>query len=852
MHGYWKSFSRAARPLQLICDLDRPLQVLAGKTYLTPCPSCGNQMQILDSGFFCPNQGCFFRAGSPIDYLRASVPTYEEALQQFRNMYGEAVRRACGAESWESIKAEFAKQAARQRRLFNYFLKLRQRNKPEPIGMVMLHSWLCKNGIDMESCSCSAFLADKEDLHGLRRLIAECGADDTIPDTVENVVLFPYFGNHHTIAEITVYDRASDKNYAVKIDPYRFVFSGLLEPGEGLQVQLCHNHIDAAVLNGRYRSFQLGKICYSVLCNPEEQEIGFMPESPVYMHKQDSKTEKESLRKIRISMIAALAAHYPKLEIAGHDFHDSPHPAPPVSWREFVVREFLALAEAEAGITAPVQTFLECARPSTAMLAEISRELRSRNLRRIAEELEAYSKAAVIFKDPKLTIHATTSGYTAIRKDSMRSAITNFTCEFDQNLVFPDSASVYHIGRMFFDGYEYPLIISSTDLDNPKQLESAARSSEMRFAGKKPSNLVPAVPDRKNAQHLIAHFRGSVCHLPRIEGTPFLGWDIHRRNFYGASWHVSENALESRASLMHPDLPNLGHFSAEELPMIPVTADLPDVICDVISQAAAMMARSYLHHPVQPIKFINSPENRTVLGAIFAGLGQQSVIPMAFNGRISGSELPGLSGFPALTIGYNRSQTEKAELPVFMLLDTGCQFTETYDPDLLNRAAGVLRSVMARCAAWLLETQGKRFHRQASVLYDVAICREGEAMIREACNLPGWSTSETPYESIESALRQIPYDKVSDYFAHDLANQQVVFTFKKLKVEDEAALEKDLQEVCQKLEMLSGMAVMDAMSAIELLCNFYQSAPRLQSLRSEQIINELEELSTETTQGSDL
>lgn len=838
MSGYWQSFARAARPLQLICDLDRPLQAV-GNRYLTPCPCCGNQLQILASGFVCPNRDCTFRAGGAVDYLRIETDSYGEALNQLRNMYGDTVRQLCGAESWEVIRDQAAKQGALQRRLFIYFLKLRQRSRAESIEGVRLHSWLASNKIDLASCNTSAFLAAPEDLKELQRLLREFG-DEEIPAEIQHAVLFPYFGDHHTVSSILIYNRAKAATHEVRVTPYRFAFSGLLEPAEDRDTVLCHNHVDAAILNSRYRQFQHGKICYAVLFNPAEQELGFMPEIPVFMHKTKGSGDKENLQRVRLSMLAALAAHYQELHVAGHDLYDEPHPAPPVPWEMFVMREGLALLEAEQGLTAAVRTFLESARPSPRICAELSRELRSRNLRKLAEALESYFREALLYKDAKVSLFATASGYTAVRRDGMRSVITNFTCSFDHNLVFPQSPDVYHVGQMFFDGHDYPLIINSKDLDNPRQFENAARLAEMRFTGEKPSNLVPAVPDRKYAAHLINHLRGTVCHLDRIEGTPFLGWDISRRNFFGPSWHVTAGRVSSRTSFMHPDYELLQHYSAEELPMLPPTSDLPRELCDVISQAVAMSARIYLHHPVQPIKYLNTPGNRNVLGALFAGLGQQTVIPLSFNGRTALEEMKGLQGFPSLAAGYNRSQTERASLPVFMLLDYGFRLSESHSPEVLARAASVFRAVMARSMAWLLSTQGSRFHRHSSVSYDAALAHEGEAVIREACELPDWAISAAPYQTVENALRQIPVDRVADYFSHDLASQQVYFNFAGLAGVDVTDLELDLRQMSAHVQLGDGVIMIDALSAMQLLCNFYQETPRLKSLQLEQVVEELE------------
>lgn len=341
------------------------------------------------------------------------------------------------------------------------------------------------------------------------------------------------------------------------------------------------------------------------------------------------------------------------------------------------------------------------------------------------------------------SLRVTSDGYELEGKNSIYTTLTNFSLQFNLNLVFENFADVWHYATMDIGRYQVPVKIRSSELVAPAKLEAALRSQTP--AG---CNLPSIMEMGKTFTYLTPCWKLLVAAMTYTIGVNEIGWAQDRKSFQGAGWSVSMDKVASSPSVFRPDIAALRCFdiapaeSSSEL-----VVELPAPAKDLTAMVVALICRTFTRATTRGVVVQNSHPARTLCANIFKAIGQVTTYDIGNNSR-SYNQIPGLSGHPLLVVGATQHLAEQCYIPCVFITEQGYNVV----PGDYSNVTMTVRWILQRVVSWLLTTEGQHFAECKAFHYQSALVREGAAVIAAACKMEPWETMPSQLPCLEKIV----------------------------------------------------------------------------------------------------
>jgi len=805
-----QTLDQIINPIELIHLLGEELHVGLSGEYTTNCPKCESKLFILDKEFVCENSFCTFRAGSSIDYLVAKgVCGWSQAIETLNNILDDKLKNSIVYKNQKLITT----QLKNKRKIFDFFLKNALNGSQNNIKIIQYRSALRAQGLDPEALRHSVFVISAQETDVLKELIKNIYPDKNINITGPYIVL-PYFVNYHTISHLLVLKTPDSKPEKINILPSRTSFFSLLQRHPGCKkTKVAYTYAEAAKLNTQYSRVNPEMLCLHMMVDATASGESFVLPSATYIASGENHSD--------LRVAGTLQRYIPDLTVSENKvgLHAD---YTPVDANEFILKCVVK----ELKKKMPISSILPLVELNHKSRQELLVQLHANRYFEEADEVRNFFKTLPVYKDDKITLFSNPYGY-SIKKhnnDVYTNNISNFTIELEQNIVFTESTDIFHAGNLLFNNDKYPIILKQEEIDKITELEKAARRATMGVSNTEIN--IPTVMERSGAKYLTTYLREQVSQLTKTEGIPMLGWSPRRSSFYAPYFIADRKGSRLGKKYLHPIIPTLSSFTTDISDVCALHHDLPEVIVNILNQAASFIVRTFLSMQVKPLPIYNNAEARRLLSEIFASLGQTAVLQL--NQNMRGEEIPGVRGFPFYAVGYSSSQINKSSLSAFILCDAGTVINENFSLDVVHKAQATLKFITKKIAEWALQTQAENFQQEHSVSRANAYSKEGAQVIIDSCGLLSWPASKTPFENLDNMLSRIGIDEVKDYFIRNINAHKLQISKKAFdKVDDIKGLEYELKQISKSVTITDEQIDVDAESMLEALNSYYHTTPAL-------------------------
>jgi hypothetical protein len=355
-----------------------------------------------------------------------------------------------------------------------------------------------------------------------------------------------------------------------------------------------------------------------------------------------------------------------------------------------------------------------------------------------AQEVRLRTLNHEIRKYGNSSLRVTADGYELEGTGAVYHTLTNFSLEFNSNLVFENFSDVWHYATMDIGHYQVPVKIRSTELVAPAKLEAALRSQTP--AG---CNLPSVMEMGKTFTYLTPCWKSLVAAMTYTVGVNEIGWAKDRKSFQGAGWSVSMDKVGSNSSIFRPDIAALRCFDTVPADSsMELVTELPTSARDMVAMVVSLLCRAFTHTTTRGVVVQNSHAARTLCAHIFKALGQSTAYDIGNNSR-SHNHIPGLAGHPLLVVGTTQHLAEQCYMPCVFITEQGYSVAAGDYRHVTMTA----RWIFQRVVSWLLTTEGQYFSECKAFHYQSALVREGAAAIAAACETEPWETmpSQLPF-----------------------------------------------------------------------------------------------------------
>jgi len=795
-------------PIELIHLLGEELHVGLNGEYTTNCPKCESKLFILDKEFVCENSLCTFRAGSSVDYLVAKgICKWDAAIETLNNILSDKLKNSVVYKNQKLVTG----QLKNKRRVFDFFLKSALNGSHNNIKIIQYRSALRAQGLDPDALKHSVFVLDAQEVERLKELIKNINPDKNLSISGAHIAL-PYFVNYHTISHLLVLKTPDSKPEKINILPSRTSFFSLLQRHPACKkTKLAYTYAEAAKLNTQYSRVNPEMLCMHMMVDATASGESFVLPSATYIASGDSHAD--------LRVAGTIQRYVPELKVSENKvaLHSEYEPIPA---DEFILK--CVVKELKKNI--PISNILPLVELNHRSRQALLEQLHANRYFAEADEVRNFFKTLPVFKDDKITLFSNPYGYSLKKhnNDIYTNNISNFTIELEQNIVFTESTDIFHAGNLLFNNDKYPIILRQEEIDKISELEKAARRATMGVSNAEIN--IPTVMERSGAKYLTTYLREQVSQLGKTEGIPMLGWSPRRSSFYAPYFISDRKGSRVGKKYLHPIIPTLSSFTTDISDVAALHHDLPEVMVNILNQAAAFIVRTFLSMQIRPLAIYNNSEGRRLLSEMFSALGQTTLLQL--NQNMRGEEIPGLRGFPFYAVGYSSSQINKSSLSAFILCDSGTVINENFSPDVIHKAQATLKFITKKIAEWALQTEAENFKQEHSVSRANAYSKEGAQIIIDSCGLMSWPSSKTPFENLDTMLSRIGIDEVKDYFIRDINAHKMQINKKAFsKVDDIAGLEQELKLISKSVTMTDEQIDVDAESMMEALNSFYHTTP---------------------------
>lgn len=797
-------------PIELIHLLGEELHVGPNGEYTTNCPKCESKLYILDKEFVCENSLCTYRAGSAVDYLVAKgICKWDGAIETLNNILSDKLKNSVVYKNQKLVTGQLKS----KRRVFDFFLKNALNGANNNIKIIQYRSALRAQGLDPDALKHSVFVVNAPEIEVLKELIKNINPDKNLNFSGAHIVL-PYFVNYHTISHLLILKTPDSKPEKISILPSRTSFFSLLQRHPACKkTKIAYTYAEAAKLNTQYSRVNPEMLCLHMMVDATASGESFVLPSATYIASGDSHAD--------LRVAGTIQRYVPELKVSENKvaLHSEYEPIPA---DEFILK--CVVKELKRNI--PINHILPLVELNHRSRQALLEQLHANRYFSEADEVRNFFKTLPVFKDDKITLFSNPYGYSLKKhsNDAYTNNISNFTIELEQNIVFTESTDIFHAGNLLFNNGKYPIILRQEEIDKISELEKAARRATMGISNTEIN--IPTVMERSGAKYLTTYLREQVAQLGKTEGIPMLGWSPRRSSFYAPYFISDRKGSRVGKKYLHPIIPTLSSFTTDISDVAALHHDLPEVIVNILNQAAAFIVRTFLSMQIRPLAIYNNSEGRRLLSEMFSALGQTTLLQL--NQNMRGEEIPGLRGFPFYAAGYSSSQINKSSLSAFILCDNGVKINENFSLDVIHKAQATLKFITRKIAEWALQTEAENFKQEHSVSRANAYSKEGAQIIIYSCGLMSWPSSKTPFENLDTMLSRIGIDEVKDYFIRDINAHKVQINKRAFsKVDNMFGLEQELKLISKTFTMTDEQIDVDAESMLEALHSYYHTTPTI-------------------------
>lgn len=824
-----------SNPVKLAGDLALDMAIGADGQITALAPGIG-VVWVSDHGFLAKDPNSTFICGGMLDFLsyvygyaikgQGGLESYRTAVEMFVSLYGDRVPNGVDAATRERMVT-----TARQRRLiFNSIMfPLRAGMAAGPQKLTYEQS-LTAHNIDPVLLKKFVRVLEKDDLELLKKRCSDLDINVEIPKTAA-VIAYPFFRDFGTLSSAEL-RFGVDGKYSTHVEffPSRIEFNGLLAVTPKDRIYVSSEPKIATAATHTFMKAERDSVCLAVRANLAHQTLGWHPKKATYL----VRTGETDFRKAAVLTREGVDVRILKVSTTPDIYLDHT-----VCWGPFIVDAVFDEIMETGSISPTAKLTLESCHLSSEDKLNLINRLRMKSKSAVADVIDQMFHDGIIMENNTVRIYKTNSGYKYHRQSAMDGPmedLSNFTMELVSNAVFPEENNVYHRAVITLNGNKFDYVIKHDDLETAKKLDKAVKTAEMMvFAGQQQNRVTPVITDLPMARFLIPYYRDITSKLPTEEGISAIGWNGMRNTFnaptFKAYLNNGEVDISTSSRVRHPGMSvfNNYNFSRPKLDG-PVTAP-NGPLSDVVSQICAMVGRSYHGYPVKPVAIRNTPAASAALKRIFSELGQHQVLELNTNQRVS-QDIPGIKGFPVLAMGYNAQQARSSRLPLFLLGDFGITIPDDCCKDAdVDAAALCAVTAVEKVVVHMLKTSGNTYNRVNSLSYENELVREGASILCSAAEIDKWLIGVTPFEAVEKVLRAIPPVEVRKYFSHDLGKQTVHFHLNKLvNKADKQDILLELSTLVNSMQEKDGCLIMDAVSALDILQNFYHQPVQLEPI----------------------
>lgn len=726
------------------------------------CPECSQPLAIMPHGVLCPNEHCDFMAGGmtdlPQDYQGYIIAAYAARYPQVTEI------------NWGQV----AMATARQRALFEFFLKLaRQKDATPSLSDAGFNRWLADRGI-INARMNWWLLSDKQ----LRQLTGLLEGYELPPkiDITKPIVAIPYWGNHHSLSAIQ-FMGSENQNYGVcRIRPFRHSWAGLWRRG------LCFNEDSLTAAQAGHMS---------LLFLPTSNHICSPFANPAYC------PIPQPLDSWNIRGVGDLAASV-AITIKFQE-------------KEWLWPSFIT-AQVHRALTAgipveTIQTFIDNAGLLPNQRCELAASLERSGNVAIVRQLQETCLTTVLKLDEKWKLVAAPFSYMAGKPNKTLEALTNFTWEPSHMVLFDDSQPWIY-GDYRSRDIRQTAKVQSKDLDSPNAFLDGLRKSL-------PTEEVPAVYSKENFLPLLTLWRQAADVVPRRHGCAHLGWSHDRKKFVIPGTVVTADGRQERSNPeWHPQALPLHHFQTAAMPR--GLAELPESAANermLLCALAGGISRIFRNAQAIPLAF---PESmRSSLQSLFAATtGQPFPLNLAQNDRGQGKDIV-FNGYPVLVNQAPLTLLDNLLWTTWML-GGETDIVAFYSPQQCSKELqDAFRSLLFSLPEKLLK-EGVAPH-VASVDLMFALLDEGSR------HVPG-AKVVSRYPAIDALLQQTDSESLRTAGALDFVSSTIA-----LPVSGASdALLREASLLCRApAKIQNELLILPTVPATRMLTNFYGFMPKL-------------------------
>lgn len=792
-----------------------------GRLFLTSCPSCNSDAWVLPTGLYCNAFSCSFTAGGPVEYLVAKGGYSDvnraiaelEALTADRDYFWDATDP-------HILKDALGQQLVARRALFNFFLHLGQRETPRG-EICLLAEYTDQWRRHLGSHQLSVFHASRDDLRKLRRFFKQHRIDTKIR-TDHPLILIPFFEHHHSISAIMTYCPESKRSDIINLRPAQFAFSGLLNSSPAAKrTYLLGNPVHALQAGERVSLHSRDEQVLGMLYDHTARDYAYVPENAVYCMLDDEAP----------GFAAAYRKASPKSEYV---LGAPPHKEAGQPWWEFLLGRLCTELRDNDGVLTPSSlTLAQGADLTPIERHQLCHVIGSRGYVHASKRLSRLFSTRTLLRQKNLSLLETPSGY-VIRRDGhvVQEQISNFAFHLQYNLLFEDSRDLFHVGDVLFQGKNYPVVVSSDDLNSAQKLQDRIQQAIMH-EDEAPENL-PIIRDRSLFKYVSLVLREHVSSLKSKPGVAAYGWHHSRKKYTAPRWKMELDGTFRGPFKVHPDRPVLGYFDGDSSWGVHegVPQRVPSGLADIARIALAGVFREFCSMPMQGVPVKQTRAAQRAIEIVFRQLGQ--VRPV----NSMGPRPVGLNRFPAYGFEHSLQQLRQSENFIFGLGDHGLNLhglDEMPEQDLAD-FGDWLDSAIMQLAEHLVAIGPQEFERQRHILFVNELISEGDKLLQEVFHIKDWVTKPVMCEATEQLLDRVSSPaNLGEFFAYDYANQKVRIFHKRHNDSEKYAhaLELELRRLASDVAVFPDYMTAESPAIHNVLRHYYDSEVRIPELVTE-------------------
>ena len=373
-----------------------------------------------------------------------------------------------------------------------------------------------------------------------------------------------------------------------------------------------------------------------------------------------------------------------------------------------------------------------------------------------AEDFHRLTENRVLFKDHRIEVRETADEYFSTTH-SGRSQVANFTLRLTGNVRFRDRSDTYCRGVMRCGNLKRDVVFRHSLLSGKATRLQEELHNHLITPGE--AVVLPHVPtiiDTSSFQkYVIPSLNRQLADLPMTEGISRVGWSADRKTFHAPGMTVGADGRTEVPAVFYPGVLTLRAFAGVESWADACPTNLHPVCQDLISVFLALTVRYYNRCLSPPLCVLQTSDSVAVLEGLLRAVGQTTVFDMGANVR-DVTHVDGVNGYPFLASGYGRAQLAKSNLPYVVLTDEGYRVEGSPDVEQIEAGGRALQFALIRVVEWCLATGADDFREIASVDHHVSLMKEGQWLMRNACDLQPWEVSVQSLEGLEHMLSQIP------------------------------------------------------------------------------------------------